>query len=425
MRRRALKIALFTVAILALVAVGFLVWVRSDDARRRFETVASEALNREVRVTRIDVGWDQLTLHGLSMSDPWSDAPALRIERGEFEVRWSSWVEGGVVGTLRAERFDLQVRKRGTETNLHGIRRRRSTKRPFDVVLELNGGEVKLHDEDRGESVLLEGVALAGRVQRADAQPIVELDARARAVRAHGIAASDVSVALAIDADGTQLEELEFRLGGGTVHGDARLSFDAVSAWSARVEAHDVGLQGELFPVLVAAFPGAAGVGSSPQDGIPGRFSVSAEVAASGLTQASVLQSLRGRLRVELEDVVLPREAAIVRIAALLGRPAEPLALDPLAIEASISGPSVRVESVHSAGVRLVLPFEGRVALDGRLDLQVDVLPLLRALPVAHDWAQRYTTALPIRLEGTTSEPRIRPPSAAAMARAVLGAWTG
>lgn len=371
----------------------------------------------------LDVGWDRLTLHELTLSDPWSEDPALRVERGEFEVRWSALWDGGLAGTLRAEQFSLQVRKRGRETNLHGIRRPSSGKRPLDIMLMLSGGDVQIHDEDRGEDIGLEGVVLAGRVRRADAQRVVGLEARADAIVAHGLSVFDVSVALALDADGVELEHLEARLGEGTVVADGRLTFDAVSAWSARLEAEDIALRDELLPIVVAVFPGAAGVTRSPEGRIAGTLSLTAEVEGAGLTRSSILQGLAGQLSVELDDVVLPRETAVVRIAALLGRAPEPLALDALAIEASISGPWVRVDSVRSGGLPIDLPFEGRVALDGRLELELDVLPLVRGLPLAHDWARKYTTTLPVRLEGTTAEPVIRAPSAATVARAVAGAW--
>lgn len=423
MRRRAIRVGLATTALLAMLVGALVLWVHSDDARLRFEAVASDALHREVRVAALEVGWDRLVLHELTLSDPWSEDPALRAERGEFEVRWAALREGGLAGTLRAEQFSLQVRKRGRETNFHGIRRSHPRKRPLDIMLMLQGGEVQIHDEDRGETVRLDDVALVGRVQRADAQPVVGLDARAGVVVAHGISVFDVSVAMGLDAHGVQLEHLEARLGEGVVAADARLSFDAASAWSARVEANDVALRDELLPIVVAVFPGAAGVSETPEGRIAGRISLVAELEGSGFTRDSILRSLAGRLSVELDGVVLPPETAIVRIAALLGGASEPLSLDPLAIEASISGPWVRVDSVRSGGQPIALPFDGRVALDGRLDLDLDVLPLLRGLPRTHAWARKHTLALPVRIEGTTAEPVIRAPSAAAVAGALTGAW--
>ena len=135
------------------------------------------------------------------------------------------------------------------------------------------------------------------------------------------------------------------------------------------------------------------------------------------------MQRLEGRASVWLDDLVLPRETALVRIAAFLGRPPEPLAFESLEIDASLRGPWVRVEGLWSEGEPVPLPFDGRVALDGRLDLEVDVLPLLRVVPRAHDWVRRYATAVPVRLEGTTQDPEIRPPSASAVTKALAGAF--
>ncbi len=398
-------------------------WVRSDDARRRFERTASQALNRDVRVAGIGVGWDRVTLHNLTLSDPWSDQPALQVAHGEFEIRWSALWDGGLAGTLTAEAFSIRVRKRGRETNFHGMRRPTAQKRPLDIVLALSGGEVLVHDEDREERVRLEGVELVGRVAREDAQSVVGLEARADAVHTYGVLISDVSVSLAIGREGVDLDQLQARLGGGRIAADGRLGFDVSSTWSAHVEAVDVALRDEVLPIVVAAFPAAAGVPQTPEGRIEGRLSLVAEVEGAGLSPSSLVPTLRGRLRVELEGVVLPPETAVVRIAALLGRSPEPLALEPVSVEASLAGPWVRVDTVRSGGEPIALPFEGRVALDGRLDLDVDVLPLLQALPQAHSWARRYTLALPVRVEGTTAEPVVRAPSAATVARAVAGAW--
>jgi len=419
MRRRVLRAALVTIALVAVCIGAAVLWLHSDDARQRFEALASAALHRQVRVEAIDVGVSRLTLTGLAVSDPWSDGPALTVARGEFEPRWSVLLDGGLAGTLRAEAFEVDVRKRGQETNFHGMRRASTKPRPLDLMLELQGGDVRLHDEDRGETVSIEGVGLSGRVQRADAQPVVSLETRADHVRALGIAVHDVSVVLGVGPRGVELSTLAARLEEGTLEGEGHLAFDARSSWSARLDARDVGLRDELLPIVVAVFPAAAGV----QSEVEGRLSLASDVRGAGLTHGAVLQSLHGDLAMRLDGVVLPRETAVVRVAALLGRPVEPMPLERLEIAASVRGPWVQVDAVRSGGRMLELPFEGRVSLEGRLDLQIDVLPLMAAIPSAQAWVRRYTTAVPVRVEGTTSEPLIRPPPASVLAKALAGAW--
>lgn len=425
MRRRLTLAALTGLALLAVLLLGLAVWVRSDHARSRFEALASASLGRDVRVARVDVGWDALELHDLTVSDPWAESPALSVRRAAFEVRWSALWGGGLAGTLRAEAFSAEVRKRGGQTNWHGVRGHRdsSSARPLDIMLVLSGGNVRLHDEDRGETVSIEGAGLSGRVTRVDAQPVVALQARADHVRAHGLAVHDVSVGLGLDAQGAELSSLSASFGHGSFEGRGRVAFDPATSWSAMVDVRDVGLHDELLPVVVAVFPAAAGISSSPEGQIVGRVSMTADIRGAGVTRASILQSLDGTLGVRLDGVVLPRETAVVRVAALLGRRAEPMPLDRLDVAASVNGPWVQVDAVRSGQKLLALPFEGRVSLDGRLELELDVLPLMAAVPAAHTWVRRYTAAVPVRLEGTTSDPIVRPPSAATVAKAMAEAW--
>lgn len=423
MRRRLLRFALVTIALVAVVAGVFAAWLGSDDARRRFEAVASQALDREVRVSSVDVGWDSLTLHDLTLADPWAEDPAVSVEHAVFELEWSALLGGGLAGRLEADAFSVTVRKRGGSTNFHGIRRPRSSGRPLDVLLALEGGEVLLLDEDAGERVAVEGVSLHGVVQRADAQRVVVLDAEATRVHARSVAVYDVAVALGLDAQGVSLDRARVRLGKGVIAGRGRLGFDAESRWSAQLDVAEVGLRDELFPLVVAAFPGAAGLRRAPEGVTAGTVSMQLDVEGAGVAWPGVLPTLRGELSLWLDDIVLPREAAVVRVAALLGRGAEPMRFDRVEVSARVQGRWVRVDEVRSEGEVVALPFDGRVSLDGRLDLEVDVLPLMRLVPSAHAWTRRYVSTVPVRVEGTTEEPVIRPPSAGVLARAMATAW--
>lgn len=423
MRRRILRIALVTTAVLAVLAAVAGVWVHSDDARQRFEGLASKALDREVRVSSMEVGWASLTLHDLTLDDPWSASPSVVVGRGVFELEWGALLDGGLAGRLRADGFSVTVRKRDGATNFHGIRRPHSSHRPLDLLLELDGGAVLLRDEDADETIAFEGVSLRGHVQRADAQPVVTLDAGASAVRARSVAVYDAAVSLGIDADGVELDRARVRLGSGIVAGRGMLRFDEASHWSAQLDVAEVGLRDELFPLVVAAFPGAAGLRTAPEGATGGTVSLRLDVEGAGFAPAGLLPTLHGDLGLRLDGVVLPRETAVVRAASLLGRPAQPMRFDLIEVDARIRGRWVRVDEVRSEGAAISLPFDGRVSLDGRLDLDVDVLAFMRALPAAHAWARRYVSAVPIRVEGTTEDPVIRPPSAGVIARALATAW--
>ncbi|MEM6291979.1 MAG: AsmA-like C-terminal region-containing protein [Myxococcota bacterium] len=416
---------------LGLGLLGGWMWLHTDAARHRFEVLASEALHRQVTVDAIDVQLDALELSGLTVAGAPDDTslgqgePGLEVDAARFELRWSALLDGGLAGTLHARDFDLRVAKQEGATNWHGIRRRRSgdDTRPLDLRLVLDDGTVTYRDEDRGEEVVLRGVALAGRVETAEAHKDVTFDARAAEVEMRDVVLEDVALTVQASEVALAVTSFEATLDEAAITGDGALAFDRASSWSARVDATGLSLGDAVLPVVVAAFPAAAGLTAQPVGATQGQLSISAEVQGSGLKRASVMQSLAGSLGVSLNDVVLPKETVAVRVAALLGRTAAPLPLPPLSIDARIDGPWVRVAEVRSEGDPIALPFEGRVALDGRLDLQVDVLPLLGVMPEARAGVRRYANALPVRVEGTVQHPEVLPPSAGAVAKAVAGAW--
>ena len=430
-RRRVFMVMAALLVVVASALGGGWLWLQTDAARHRFEALASAALRRDVTVEALEVRLDALELSGLAVAGAPLDTPemlampGLRVDAARFELDWSALLEGGLAGTLHARDFDLRIVKQQGVTNWHGLRTPRSgeKRRPLDLRLVLDDGAVTYRDEDRGEQAIVRGVALAGRIERADAQKTVAFDVRAAQIQMRTIVVENVVLAMTVDDAALDVTSLEATLDDGAVSGEGRLAFDRSSSWSARVDARQLRLSEAVLPVVVAAFPAAAGLKAQPAGATQGRLTVSAQVRGSGLRSVSVLQSLEGTLSVSLQDVVLPQETVAVRVAALLRRDAAPLPLPPLSVDARVSGPWVRVTEVRSNAEPIPLPFEGRVALDGRLDLRVDVLPLLGVMPHTQASVRRYADAIPVRVVGTVQAPEVRAPSAAALAKAVAGAW--
>ncbi len=368
-------------------------------------------------------GLGGLELRGLVVDDPDGEAPLFEAGQAEFRVRWWSLLRGRLHGTLAVDDFDLRIRKRGASTNLHGMRRHRSGRRRLDLKLALTGGRVVYRDADRGESLEVRGVGLGGRVTtEAQAREVV-LRASAQALVLGGAAVRDLELRVRSREGSVVFERVRAKLTDGAIAAAGSLALEPEGTWSIEFQGDHLGLTHDLLPWLAMAFPPAAGWYALPEGRIAGALSVSGSVTGRGLKWASISESIAGRVRLGLDGVELPPQTLAVRLAALAGRPATPLALPPLELTVAVDRGWLRVESLVAGGRSLAVPFEGAVSVNGELDLSIDVLPLLGTEARAE--VQRYARSLPVRVGGTVSAPRLRPPTARSMAWSLVGGWIG
>jgi hypothetical protein len=119
----------------------------------------------------------------------------------------------------------------------------------------------------------------------------------------------------------------------------------------------------------------------------------------------------------------VPEGSLITLVAALGGRPPGPLRLSHASASFELADEWVQLGTMVSDGAAFDPHVRGRVALDGRLDLTVDLMPVVEAFGGgAYAQASRYTTSLPVRIEGTAQAPELKPPALEDVARGLVGA---
>jgi hypothetical protein len=428
-RRRALII----VAALALLVVGAGIvaysWLGSDDARTRLERVLSEALHRTVTIEGLEVqptrGIVELT--GVTIANPegWDGAPMLTAGRVELEVDLDDALDGRLDGAVEASGLDLRIAKRDGAINLQGMHRKDGATRAVDLHLdiELTDARVLLEDLDRGETMRLDGVRLDALLSNRAEGKDADVDLEVGAVSVRGVGLHHVALSVTGTDDAVVVRRLAARIGdAGKIHGAGRVQLDADTDWSLQLEAHGVAIDADLLPVVVAFYPPAAGVDAPPQ----GKLDAALELAGAGFAWETLRPVLRGTGSVTTRDVVLPRESLAVEVAALGGRIAEPWAVGTTTVDVTLADGWVVLGRVENEGTPVAVPVTGRVGLDGALDLEVDLMPLVRAFGGgAYATVARYTSSIPMRVQGTTSDPQFKPPTAAAVAKGLVGGLVG
>lgn len=420
-RSRPIRVVLAGMVVLAIPLVALAAWMRGAGARARFEHIASSALHRDITIEGMELGWSSLELEGLRVADPWVDDQAVYAEHASVDLDLWTLLGGGLRGTVRASAFEVTVRKRGHETNFHGMRSK-SSGRELDLLLELEGGDVVYEDLDRNESVRAHRVALRGNVQRAGAQRVVGLDVEVGALNAWGIELRDVFAAARFDRESIVVPKLNVTLIQGAISAEGALAFGAEGEWSAVVDAHELTLDDDLLPIAAVVFPALAGMQDVPEGHAGGTMSLHVEAAGAGLSAESVRSSLSGEVQLGLRDLSLPSESLAVRLAGMFGQGDTLLAMPKVGVDARVEEGWIRVHELRMNGEKVALPFRGRAHMDGRLDLEIDVLPLLRAAGVSSK-VERYAADLPLHVRGTVRDPDVDAPSARELAGSVGRAW--
>lgn len=436
---RILVWSLLALVVVAAVAIALLPrMLGSDAAREELQRVLSDALRRPVTIGALEVAGDapRVELSDVTVEnvEPFSDAgsggPLLHAQRLRVEVGIDALLSRTLVGSVVGEGVELHVVKKDGKLNLEGLGRR-GEGRPevphvdMHVDLELTGAHVLVEDLDRGESIELTGVGVRALLSnRADARDarltvtIAELDL-------HGVPLHDVLLSGSMSDDAWVLGRLHARVGeAGELEGSGRISPRAEEGPSFRAEAElsDVALEGSAADAVAALFPPFAAARGEGEREITGRAGATLTLEGSGLSWATIAPTLRGEGEVRVDDVHVPAEALALRIAALAGRPEGPWTLPHGSASFSIEGGWVALKEVRTEEGGFDAKVRGRVSLAGDLDLTVDLMPLVRAFGGGlYAEAARYTTSIPVRIEGTVQAPKLRPPTPADVAKGLAG----
>ena len=432
-----------TVALGLVVVLGVVAWIvlpgllDSDAVRREIEARLSEALDREVTIGTLDVDADEtaVTLGGVRIADPpeLGDGALLEAERVRLDVGLDALRHGAIEGTLSATGVTVRVVRVGKTTNVHGLGRGKpkGDRKPIPLALavELSDSRVELVDRDAGETLTLDGVGLQAVVGADAGEREAGVNLQIAEATIDALTLRDIGMQGRFESDGLSVSRLTARLGDeARIGGSGRLALGPAGKpadWSVTVSLSDAAIDADLVPIAVMVYPPLAeldeAIEQSP-DTEWGRLSLDATLRGTGLTWPALRPTLVGEGEIVLAEVLIPPETLVGRLAVVAGHESGTLTLQRGTAKFSLADEWVAMERVEAEGDVVVPPLRGRVALDGRLDLEVDLMPLLKAYGgEAYARASKISSTIPIRVAGTVSEPDIQRPKASSIARGLLG----
>jgi hypothetical protein len=221
----------------------------------------------------------------------------------------------------------------------------------------------------------------------------------------------DLEIDARHEADWLKLEKLAARLPGrGTLSGAGRLRVRDGDEWDMKLEAKNVGLDEDMLPLVGAVYPLAA----DARGEIDGELHAELDVTGRGLTWNAIRPTLAGTGRVSLTGLALPQASVLARIAHLAGREQGAVTLNNAGAQFQVRDGWLEFQRLSASGEQVRYDLAGRVSLQGELRLTMDLLPLVRRFGGgdAYGKVARHVERLPMRIEGTTVEPRLKPPRA-------------
>jgi len=420
------------VALTAVVVIPRL--LGSDGLRHRVERRLSTALGREVTIERLEVESERsaVVLFGVRVADPpqFGGGALLVAQQMRLEVGIDALLDDAIEGTLTAHGVDVRVVRVDAQTNLHGLGRASTDEDPIPLHLAvaLTDCSVELVDRAFDDSVTLSHVDLEGVVGTAADDKRAGLSVKVAEVKFGEHAARDVAVHGQFTADGLMISRATAGLGQSArlvASGGIELVEGKPAEWSLDVTLEDAALRDDLVPVAAALYPPLAaleGHMAEAPDAEWGRLTLATHLVGHGLHWSKAKAGLAGRGELTLEGLRVPAETLLGRLAALAGHEGGPLTLGRASSTFTLAGGWITLGSVSAEGAVIVPPVTGRVALDGRLELEVDLMPLVAAYGGGvYAAARGVSSSIPVRVRGTVDKPEIKAPSARSIAKGLVG----
>jgi hypothetical protein len=426
------KVWLVLVVVLVVAAVGGALWLGgwldSKDARAEAERILSEAIGRPVHIEAVEVepfnAFVQLKGVRVDNLEEWGSEPLMTAATVTLNLELDDLLDRHLDGDLRAEGVALRVAKRGHETNLDGMGRPTEDREPIDLDMQIliYDGDVDVTDLDRDETLRLAHVRVESSLSnRSDSRAsVMEMDAGP--ISLHGVEIDELELRVLADDAAVRIDRIRGRIGEiGGLTGAGELDLDS-STWSFALQVTNIELDEEIVPVVEVVYPPVIAAAQSEQELPRGRVSGRVELRGQGLHWYVVRPTLAGEGEIRIQELHIPDSSLLAMVAHVVGAPSGPLTLDEAGAKFSLAQGWIDLKSVTVGRKEVRSPVRGRVGLDGRLDLLVDLMPVVRLFGEdAHAAIAHYTTSIPVRVRGTTAEPSIEPPTGKDVAKGLLG----
>ncbi|MEM8884376.1 MAG: AsmA-like C-terminal region-containing protein, partial [Planctomycetota bacterium] len=371
-----------------------------------------------------DVGFlfASISASGVRMSHPegFPEGETIAIRDVQLECGLGELMNGTVKGRLIGEGVQLTILKKGDRTTLDGLggdakqdgqeeKQPEGERPPLDLEIDLSGCDFTYHDLDTQEKSTLKNVGLNAHLKgdQTDAGGRVritmdELDQAPVVLR---------NVQIGARADGTKfvIDEASGQMkGGGTLSATGALDLADASSWTAKLDATKVQLDATLVPLVATFWPFASSAGGQLQGALNAEFALNGK----GVTWDAIRPTLSGTGKLRLDDLALPPESIAAQIANAAGGKfgKNPIPLNSAGAEFAIADNWVSFNRLSATSDEKRLDMAGRVSLEGKLDLNVDLVPIAKAFGFG-DIADKVET-LPVRIDGTTEKPKVNLPKA-------------
>jgi len=418
--RRALKWGIGILLVLACVVLYVMPLLANTEAgRRRVAQVLGRAFGREVTLGGLNVSVFHATVkvEELAIFNPegYPPGPMLTASHLNLDSSFRQLLAGVVQGGLVGEGVHLRILRRGGGTNLDGLISGGSgdggEPPDLDVSMELEASRLTVEDLDTGEKLVLAGVGLVMRLTNRAGVQDAGLTIHVEAIDRAGVTVRDLEIDARYEEDWLKLEKLAARLPGrGTLSGAGRLRVQGGDEWSVKLDAKDVGLDEDMLPLVGTVYPFAA----DARGEIAGELQAEFDVNGNGLTWSAIRPTLAGTGQLSLTGLTLPQASVLARLAHLAGREEGAVALNNAGARFQIRDGWLEFQRLSASGEQVRYDLAGRVSLTGQLQLTMDLMPLVRRFGGGDTYQKvaRYLDRLPMRIEGTTARPQLKPPRA-------------
>jgi len=415
---RRILIALVLLGAAALFGLPAL--LSTDYGRGQLEAGLSKALKREVTIESISIGFllQSVAAEGVRMSHPegFPAGDTFKAASVALETSWRELIDGRLQGILRGKQVELNVLQRGDRTTLDGLGGDGEPSEgdgeapPLDISVLLTDCSVTYHDLDSDEKTSIVGLDIDARLQSEKNSNRGKLHIRAPELRHDALVVKNVEILALATPTALTLGVLKGTIGGaGELNASGKLDLGATKAWSAKVSATSVAIDSAIMPLVTTMYPFA----SAAEGQLDGNLEASFDLAGKGITWESARPTLAGKGEVKLSNLRLPQQSIIGQVAALAGGKGDALTLKDTGAQFAISNEWLNFQRLSASGKEARYDMSGRVSMDGQLDLRMDLLPLVKLFDAgAYAEAQKYIDTLPVKIQGTTSAPRLRAPDA-------------
>jgi hypothetical protein len=425
--------------LLAVVFIGVPLLANTEKGRAELSKTLSKALHRDVSIGKLDVGFffSSVEVGALKIKNPEGFAgDFLNAEELKFDAKLQQLVNGRVVGGLSGRGLDVKIIRKDGKTNLEGFggsggaeKDGGGSKKPdepgepapepkregggakLDLSLMLHDARLTVEDLDKKDTLVLEGVSLEMRLTNEAGAPDTGLKIRVRSIANETITVRDLEIDAKQAGDFLDLQRLHALLpGDGTLEGTGRMRVRGGDEWNVTLDAENVGIEDNMMPLVASMFPFAAKAGDGQ---VNGRIGANFVVKGNGLTWEAMKPSLDGTGEVRMTGLTLPSGSLLFEAAKWAGR------ADGGALDLHDAGAAFAIQDgwlafnrLSASGKEARYDLAGRVSLEGKLDLTMDLAPLIDQFggKDLDPKVRKYLAAAPMRIQGTAASPQYRLP---------------